>query len=73
MKQIGNSTVLQMIVSIVPSKSQSGISIMLRVWSSCLKANVESMKQYVKPESTSVANVMEGIRSEVSYNVKVWT
>ena len=70
MKRNGSSIVLQMMVFVVPSKSWSGIGVMLRVQSSCLEANVESMKQCVEPESTSVARVTEGIRSEVSCNVK---
>ena len=69
-KQIGSSTVLWITVFVVPSKSQSGIGIMLRVQSSCLETNVVSMKQCVKPESTSVATVTECIRSGVSCNVK---
>ena len=43
---------------------------MLRVQSSYLEENMESMKQCVKLESTSVAIVTEGIRSELSCNVK---
>ena len=58
-----------MTVFVVLSKSQSGIGVMLKVWGSCLEVNVESMKQCVKPESTSVAIVTEGIRLEVSCNV----
>ena len=59
-----------MMVFVVLLKSQSGIGVMLMVRSSCLEMNVESMKQCVEPEPTSVAMVMEGIRSEVSCNVK---
>ena len=54
MKRIGNSAVLQMTVFVVLSKRRSGIGVILWVLSSCLEANVESMKQCVEPESTSV-------------------
>ena len=70
MKSIGNLTVLQITVSIVLSKSQSGIGVMLRVQSCCLEMKVVSMKQCVEPESTRVVMVTEGIRSEVSCKVK---
>ena len=64
------NTVLQMTVFVVLPKSQSRIDVMLRIQNSCLEVNVESMKQCVEPEFTSVAIVMEGIRLEVSCNVK---
>ena len=51
-------------------KSQSGIGVMLRVQSYCLETNVASMKQCAELESTSVAMVTEGIRSDVSCKVK---
>ena len=70
MKRIGSSTVLWITVLVVPSKSRSGIGVMLRVWSCCLETNVVLMKQCVELESTSVAMVTEGIRSEVSCRVK---
>ena len=57
-------------VLVVLSKSWSGIGIMLKVQSCCLEMNVVSMKQCVKLESTRVAMVTEGIRSEVSCKVK---
>ena len=64
-KWIGNSTLLQIMVLVVPSKSQSGIRVMLRVRSWCLETKVLSMKQCVEPESTRVTIVTEGIKSEV--------
>ena len=70
MKRIGNLTVLQIMVLVVPSKSWSGIGVILIVWSCCLEKKVVSMKQCVEPESTRVAMVTEGIRSEVSCMVK---
>ena len=70
MKQIGNSTVLRITVLVVPSKSWSGIGVILRVRSWCLETKVLSIKQYVEPESTRVTMVTEGIKSEVSCIVK---
>ena len=70
MKRIGSLTVLQIMVLVVPSKSQSEIGVMLRARSCCLEMNAVSMKKCVEPESTSVAMVMEGLRLEVSCRVK---
>ena len=70
MKQIGKSTVLQITVLVVPSKSWSGIRVILRVRSWCLETKVLSIKQCVEPESTKVMKVTEGIKSEVSCMVK---
>ena len=70
MKWIGNLTVLRITVLIVPSKSQSGIRVILMVQSWCLEMKVLSIKQCVEPEFTKVTRVIEGIKSEVSCMVK---
>ena len=69
-KLIGNSTVLRIMVLVVPSKSRSGIGVILRVRSWCLETKVLSIKQCVEPESTKVTRVTEGIKLEVSCIVK---
>ena len=70
MKRIGNLTVLQITVLVVPSKSQSGIRVILRVRSWCLETKVLSIKQCVELEFTKVTMVAEGIKLEVSGMVK---